>query len=207
MQDKNFNKRELEALRQIRNHIVHGKSPSVRDIQKALGYDSPRSAALLIDSLIGKKVLGRNAAGDLQIIKDIAVRQDSAQTVEVPLVGSVPAGTPMLAQENLEAMIPISKQLIKSGHRYFLLRVVGDSMNQVGIHNGDFVLVKQQPSAETGDIVVALIDEEATVKELHRTESAIILKPKSNNKEHKPIILTNDFQIQGIVLAGIKRKC
>jgi len=202
-QGPQFNKRELDALRHIRNFIVHGKSPSVRDIQKALGYDSPRSAALLIDALIEKKVLARNTTDELQIIKDISARQDNAQTIEVPLVGSVPAGTPMLAEENLEAMIPVSKQLIKPGNRYFLIRVVGDSMNQVGMHSGDFVLVKQQQSAETGDIVVALIDDDATVKEYHRTATTIVLKPRSKNKEHKPIILTNDFQIQGVVVATI----
>jgi repressor LexA len=76
-------------------------------------------------------------------------------------------------------------------------------MNEAGINEGDLVLVRQQPVAEDGDIVVALIDDEATVKELRRTKDALILKPKSSNKKHQPIILTDNFQIQGVVVTAV----
>lgn len=199
----NLNKKQIEAIKYIRNCIMHGRSPSVRDVQGVLGYESPRSAALIIDSLIEKKILNRKPDNSIQILKDIDDRPDHAQTVKVPLVGAVPCGAPMLAEENLEAMLSVSKELIKPGHRYFLLRASGDSMDRVGISDSALLLIKQQPAADNGQIVVALIDSEATVKEFHRTGESIILKPRSKNKTHKPIILTKDFQIQGIVVATI----
>ena len=76
-------------------------------------------------------------------------------------------------------------------------------MDEAGINEGNLVLVRQQSTADEGDNVVALIDDEATIKEFHRTGNMIVLKPKSSNKEHTPIILTNDFQIQGVVVATI----
>jgi repressor LexA len=196
----NLNKKQIESLKYIRNSIMHGYFPSVRDIQKVLGYKSPRSAALIIDSLIEKKILGRKPDNNIQILKDVGGRLDHAQTVEIPLIGMVPCGTPILAEENLEAMIPVSKGLTKPGHQYFLLRASGDSMDSVGISDGNLLLIKQQPTADNGQIVVALINNEATVKEFYRTSKAIILKPRSKNKTHKPIILTDDFQIQGVVV-------
>ena len=122
-----------------------------------------------------------------------------AKTVNVPLVGSVPCGTPVFAEENIEGVFPVSTKLARKPHRYFLLRAIGDSMNQKGIQDGNLVLVRQQQSAENGDRVVALIDEEATIKEFHRTSNAIILRPRSTNKRHHPIILTDDFQVLGVV--------
>ena len=74
-------------------------------------------------------------------------------------------------------------------------------MREAGIKDHDFVLVRQQPTAENGDIVAALIDDEATLKEFHRSEDAVILKPKSRNKKHQPIVLREDFQVQGVVVA------
>lgn len=76
-------------------------------------------------------------------------------------------------------------------------------MDEGGINNGDFVLVRQQSSAENGDTVVAIINDEATIKEFHSTKNAVILKPKSSNPQHVPIILTSDFQIQGVVVKTI----
>jgi repressor LexA len=116
----------------------------------------------------------------------------------------VACGVPILAEENIDAMIPVSVKLAKPPHKYFFLRAKGDSMNEVGINDGDMVLVKQQITANNGDIVVALIDDEATVKEFHRQGNTIILKPRSKNKKkHQPIILTRDFQVQGLVVSTI----
>jgi len=77
-------------------------------------------------------------------------------------------------------------------------------MNEKGINDGDLVLVRQQLTADNGDMIVALIDDEATIKEFYRLEDIIILKPRSTNKQHTPIVLTKDFQIQGIVVTAIR---
>lgn len=195
---------EMQALKFIRNTITHfGVGPSVRDLAKALEYSSPRSAAVIIQKLTDRGYLTRRSDGHLQLLRSPTEGKDAAQTVEVPLVGSVACGTPFLAQENVEAMISVSTKLARPPHRYFLLRAKGDSMNRAGIDDGSLVLVRQQQTADNGKIVVALIDDEATIKELHISREAIALKPRSTNPEHKPIILTRDFRVQGVVVTAL----
>ncbi|MCC6350527.1 MAG: repressor LexA [Candidatus Eisenbacteria bacterium] len=197
--------RETEALRYLRSRIVHGGgTPSVRDLRDALGFSSPNAAAHVIQRLIEAEYLRRRDDGRLQLLRDASGDPASARTVEVPLVGSVPCGAPLLAEENIEAMIPVSTRLAKPSHRYFLLRAQGDSMNRAGIEEGDLVLVRQQPTAENGDRVVALIDDEATLKEFRRTRDVVTLVPRSTNKRHRPILLSVDFQVQGVVQATIQ---
>ena len=197
--------KELEAVREIRNSLMHrGKIPSIRELMSSLDYRSPRSASVIVDRLIKKRVLRRKTDGSLQFLgnnlKDDTMR---AQTVDVPLVGSVACGAPILAEENIEAKIPVSIKLARPPHRYFLLKAKGDSMNQRGIDDGDVVLVRQQTAAKDGDTVVALIDNEATIKEFRIGKETYVLRPRSTNKTHQPIVLTKDFQIQGVVVRAI----
>jgi repressor LexA len=199
-----LSKKQVDAVRHIRNWIMHkGKTPSVRELMSALGYKSPRSAALIIEKLIQKSILRKRANGDLQLIKDIDADSVHARTVDIPLVGMVTCGVPILAQENIEGFIPVSVSLAKPGFKYFLLRAKGDSMNKAGINNGDLILVRRQSTAQNGDIVVALIDDEATVKEFQHSKNCVVLMPRSNNKNHKPIILTENFQVQGVAVTTI----
>jgi repressor LexA len=107
----------------------------------------------------------------------------------------------MLAEENVEAEIAVSTALAKPGSKYFLLRASGDSMNQAGINSGDLLLIRQQTTAENGQRVVALINDEATVKEFEKNGDVVILRPRSSSKEHKPIVLTDNCIIQGVVQA------
>jgi len=206
MNREKLTKKESEAIRLIRNFLMHnGHAPSVRQLMSLMGYRSPRSAAVIINQLIDKGILRRKPDGGLQLIKILEGDETRAQTIEVPLVGEVACGTPLLAEENIEAMIPVSTKLARSPHKYFLLKANGDSMNKAGIEDGDLVLVRQQPTAENSDVVVALIDDEATIKEFHFSNDAIMLKPKSRNKRHKPIVLDRGFQIQGIVVKSLPR--
>jgi repressor LexA len=198
----NLSNKELEALKIIRNSLVHqGRMPSVRELMIGLGYKSPRSSAVLLNNLEEKEILRKKLDGSYQIV-DFEIPADYgsiAQTVKIPLIGSVACGMPIFADENIEAEVSISVEMIKSGYKYFLLRAEGDSMNEAGISNGDLLLIRQQQDAGNGDRVLALIDEEATVKEYNKSGGMVILKPKSTNKTHQPIILTSDFRIQGIV--------
>ena len=198
--------KELEAVREIRNSLMHvGRIPSVRELMSSLGYRSPRSASLIIDQLVKKGVLRRKENGGLQFIKNLADDTSRAQTVDVPLIGMVACGTPMLAEENIQGMISVSTKLARPPHRYFLLKAKGDSMDQRGIDDGDLVLVRQQTTAKDGDTVVALIDDEATIKEFRIGGETFVLKPRSKNKQHQPIVLTKDFQIQGVVITTIPK--
>jgi len=204
MMKTQLNQKQADAVRCIRNWLMQkGETPSVRKLMTALGYKSPRSAALIIEELIEKGILKKRSNGDLQLVKDIGVDSGHARTVDIPLVGTVPCGVPILAQENIEGYIPVSVSLAKPGFKYFLLRAKGDSMNKAGINNGDLILVRQQSAAQNGDIVVALIDNEATVKEFQHSKNCIVLMPRSNNRKHTPIILTENFQVQGVAVTTI----
>ena len=201
MNTKALSPKEFKALFLIRDLLLYrDKTPSLRDIAKKLGFSSPRSASLIIERLEKKGYVKRTDGGSLRLLKDIDGKLQVNRTVEIPLVGTAPCGAPFLAEENLEAMIPVSQQLARPGAKYFLLHAEGDSMNLAGINDGDLVLVRQQPVADNGQRVVALIDGEATIKEFRKKNGKVLLMPRSKNKKHQPIILNADFMIQGVIV-------
>jgi repressor LexA len=200
MKTKLLTDKELEAFRAIRNSILHkGRAPLVRELMNELEYSSPRSVSYILEKLEEAGFISRPGRGQIRLKTDLPGSDSNAQTVDVPLVGSAPCGTPVFAEENIECTYPVSTALARKPYRYFLLRATGDSMNKAGIRDSNLVLVRQQQLASNGDIVVALIDGEATIKEFHRQSQAVILKPRSSNPKHKPIILTEDFQVLGVV--------
>lgn len=199
-----FSENERKGLRIIRSWFIQkGRKPSIRELTEEMGFGSTRSAFLLINRLIKKGVIIRKKDGTLQITSNLGETKFNAKTVDVPLVGTVSCGIPIFAKENIESYYPVSTTLAREGSKYFLLRAIGESMNKAGIKNGDIVLIRQQPTADSGQKVVALIDDEATIKVLKFSGDTVILEPKSTKKEYKPIILSRDFQIQGIVVATI----
>ncbi len=192
-------KKDLQGFAYIRNQVVHtGVMPSLREIGRVVGYNSPRSVQLMLERLQKRGFLSYSKG----VIKLFPKKTTSLteKTVGVPLVGSVACGLPSLAEQDPEAMVQVSTKLAKPGHIYFMLRAMGNSMNKSGINDKDLLLVRQQPTADPGEKVVALINDEATVKHFYQDKDFIILKPNSTDKSHKPIILSDDFIIQGIVL-------
>ena len=123
--------------------------------------------------------------------------------VNVSLVGSAPCGALLLAEENLMATIPVPAAAMRPGRVHFLLQARGDSMTEAGIEDGCLVLVRQQDHADDKDIVVALVDDEATIKELRRSGDAVSLVPKSSNSTHRTIELRRDFLVQGVAIATL----
>src|SRR3990167_2020043 len=155
--------KETQALREIRSSIINsGRCPSLRDLMNTLGDHSPRSAALVVNKLISKGILRRSRSGPLQLVRDLNDK-GNVQTVDVPLVGTASCGLPIFAEENIQARFPVSLQLARPPHKYFLVRAKGDSMNERGINEGDFILVRKQSSADNKDAVVVLVDNEVTV--------------------------------------------
>lgn len=204
MAKKNNNLREVDyrALRFIRHQIASGGgSPSVRELAKELDFKAPRSAALAVNRLIGAGYLKRRPDQSLQVLRLPDDLGGGERTVPVPLVGVAPCGAPFLAVENIEAMVPVSTKLATPGHRYFLLRVMGESMDRAGIPDGSLVLVRQQSTAEDGDVIVALVDDAATIKEFYRSRDAVILRPRSSNVRLQPILVTTNLTIQGRVVS------
>ena len=201
-----LSQQEIEALRQIRNIIMQsGRPPSVRALMKALGYSSPRSVSYLFEKLEKKKLIKRSGR-ELKITAGFEGDESRVNTIDIPLVGEVACGMPMLAEQNILDTIPVSIKLAPPPHKYFMLKAKGDSMDKKGINPGDLLLIRQQQTAKTGDLVVALINDEATVKEFRELEGAAALVPHSTNPKHKAVIIQEDFMIQGVVqkvLAGL----
>lgn len=203
MGEEQLSAKAKESFKHIRNWVMkYSVMPSVRELMQEMNYKSPRSAMLLMSELEENGFLERKEDGSYKMVKDLS-SNNTARTVAVPIVGSISCGVALLAEENIEAYIPVSTSLVKSGFKYFLLRAVGDSMDKAGINPGDLVLVKQQNTAENGQNVVALIDDDATLKEYQNNGNVVALLPRSSNPKHKPIILEREFQIQGIIITSI----
>ncbi|HEY4506928.1 MAG TPA: transcriptional repressor LexA [Candidatus Paceibacterota bacterium] len=193
-------KKDLQGYAYIRNQIVHsGVTPSLRDIGRVVGYSSPRSAQLMLERL--KKLHLISYSEGVYMLSKHNNGPSTEKTVDVPLVGSVACGMPSLAEQGPETLVRVSTKIARPGAVYFLLRATGTSMNKSGIKNGDLLLIRQQSTADEGERVVALIDDDATVKHLYHEKGVIILKPNSTDKSHKPIVLSDDFIIQGVVAA------
>lgn len=188
--------------------IKLGKPPTLEEIRQASNHNYISSVQRHVEELKNKGYLDHvpNQSRSLQ------PSHSHSQRINIPLIGNVAAGTPILAMENIEAYIPYEPTKIKVNLRdYFFLRAVGDSMNLAEfygrkIDNGDYVLVRKQNTADVGQIVVALIEDEATIKKYTQGEGHIILKPVSSNPANKPIYIFDDFHILGIVVDVIKRE-
>jgi repressor LexA len=201
--------RQRQVLEFIDSEIRHrGYPPSVREIGEAVGLSSSSTVHAHLAALQDKGYLNRDPAKPraLEVRLDI----DSGQPVErrpvrnVPLVGEVAAGVGVLAAENIEETLPVPEDFTGDGV-LFMLRVRGDSMIDAGILSGDYVVVRQQPTAETGDVVVAgLPDEEGTVKTFLRRRGKIVLRPENSSMEEM-IFDPSDITIYGKVVSLLRR--
>lgn len=192
---------DLKALAFIKKSFrLTGEAPSMEQIRVALGYKSKRSAWLIVHKLAKHELIKYDNA-QITLLGDHTEVGES--TVPVPLIGSVAAGAPSLAEQRNEGVVRISTQIAKPGRKYFLLRADGNSMNQAGIQDGDLMLIRQEVTAQPGEIVVALIDDEATVKFFERQGDHYLLRPKSSDPRHRPIIVHADLRIQGVFVTVI----
>jgi repressor LexA len=175
-----------KSYNMINSYVQNRRQPSIDDLFRI-------AEILNVDP---KELLDNKKKKEAKIIQ---LENSHAETTKIPILGRVACGAPIFAEENIEAYISVSNELLNSSNKYFILRASGDSMDESGINDGDLVLIKQQQTANNGDRVVALIDEEATIKELQKKDNMIVLKPQSSNNTHQPIILTTNFRIQGVV--------
>ncbi|MCL2387193.1 MAG: transcriptional repressor LexA [Defluviitaleaceae bacterium] len=179
----------------------NGYPPTVREICDAVGLSSTSTVHAHLETLEKKGYIRRSPTKNrsTEILEEDFY--NSRELVNVPIVGRVAAGMPILAEENIEDTFPIPIDYVKNDS-CFMLHVKGDSMIDEGIFDGDLVLVRQQPDANDGDIIIALIDDSATVKTFHRDGENIRLSPA--NKAFAPII-TRECNVQGKVIGLYRR--
>ena len=211
MSDK-VTKRQQAVLDCIEECIREkGYGPTVREICSHLGLSSPSTVHVHLKALEDKGLIKRDPMKSRSITlarpKDESLEVSNViapsfgRVVEVPLVGNVAAGSPILAEENITDTMTLPTDIVGDAPS-FMLSVRGDSMIETGINDGDYVVVKEQPVANNGDIVVALIDDGATVKRFYREKDYIRLQPENSSMD--PII-TRDCSIAGKVVAVFRR--
>jgi len=210
--------RQRKVLQVIRESVQRrGYPPSMREIGEAVGLTSTSSVSYQLSTLQAKGYLRRDAGRprtvEVRLPGHPAVRPEpdidddtpmdiaSQEAAYVPLVGRIAAGGPILAEESIEDIFPLPRQIVGEGN-LFLLKVVGDSMINAAIADGDWVVVRQQPVAENGDIVAAMIDGEATVKTFKRSADHIWLMP--HNPAYTPIP-GDEAEILGKIVAVLRR--
>jgi len=180
----------------------NGPSPTLEELRIFLKYPRISSVQRHTDALKRKGYLEQSRGLSAPV---------SNEKVQIPLVGNVACGTPLLATQNIEAYVTYDKSLLSGNPSdYFFLRAVGDSMNMADVQgkvidDGDFVLAKKQNAANFGEKVVALLGDEATIKYLKNENGHIVLNPKSSNLANKPIYISDDLLVQGIVVDVIKK--
>ena len=197
-----ISKKQTEILEYIKSQILNkGYPPSVRDICEAVDLKSTSSVHSHLETLEKNGYIRRDPTKPraIEIIDDNfnLVRRE---VVNVPIVGRVAAGQPILAVENVESYFPIPMEFMPN-EQCFMLKVQGDSMINAGIFDGDTILVEQRQTARNGDMVVALVDDSATVKTFYQEADHIRLQPENDSME--PIIVP-DCQILGKVF-GVMR--
>lgn len=198
-----------DRQRQILDFILaeinrKGYPPSVREIGQAVGLTSSSTVHSHLAALERKGYIRRDPTKPRALeIMDFRLTNKGIspdKVKNVPLVGRVAAGTPLFAQENIEDNFALPAEI--AGEDAFMLKVKGSSMIEAGILDGDFLIVRQQPTARDGDIVVALIDDESTVKRFYKKRDRVILK--AENKSMEPIIV-RDVKILGKVVGLIRK--
>lgn len=188
-----------------------GYGPTVREICQSLGLSSPSTVHVHLKALEEKGLIKRDPLksrsitlthphDEASVIENV-IAPSFGRAVEVPLVGNVAAGSPILAEENITDTMTLPTDIVGDAPS-FMLSVRGDSMIEAGINDGDYVVVKEQPVANNGDIVVALIDDGATMKRFYREKDHIRLQPENSSMD--PII-TRDCSIAGKVVAVFRR--
>ena len=209
MKKDKLTKRQQQVLDYIRECIEEKHyPPSVREIGEAIGLSSPSTVHGHLNALEKKGYIKREGSKSRSMTitnkseapkapHDVRIppQLDSHALVTLPLVGRVAAGTPILAEQNIEEEVPLPTSLFGDANS-FLLTVRGDSMINAGIFEGDTLLVREQKTATNGDIVVAMIDDGATVKTYYKEKDCIRLQPQNDSMEP---ILTRDAQIIGVV--------
>lgn len=208
---KGLTPRQEEILEYIKKYSKENRMPpTVREIGNRFEISSTNGVRSILAALIKKGYINRSPrlSRGIEILNtgDEAEQNEPVNnTIEIPIVGRVAAGTPILAVQNLEGTVTIDRDFLACRSDVFALRVKGDSMINAGIFDGDLIFARQQKTADRGEIIVAQVDNEATVKYYHPAADHVELRPANPN--YRPIVVKKDkdFSIAGRVI-GVMRK-
>lgn len=202
MPNRKITPKQQEILDYIKKEILEkGYPPAVRDICQAVHLKSTSSVHSHLETLEKNGFIRRDPTKPRAIeILDEDFYMNRKEMVQIPVVGNVAAGTPILAVENIEDYFPMPVNMLPNKD-LFILRVKGDSMINMGILNGDFVIVAHSDTAENGEVVVALVDDSATVKRFYKENGYYRLQPENDTME--PIIVP-EVMIQGKVVGLLR---
>jgi len=199
---KELTKRQKEVLNSIvKFQNNNERPPSLLDLQDMLNIGTPRGVSIHLDALEKKGYIKKDStARSIRVLKE-ADEKILKDIIFLPLLGRIRAGEPSFAEELIEEYIPVPRQIVGNRRDAFLLKVYGDSMNNAHILEGDFVVVQPGITAFSGDIVVALTEDDATLKRLVKKDDGLYLMPESSNPKYKPRKITRDHIIQGKVIS------
>jgi repressor LexA len=202
--ERDLTDRQRQVLDYIKAEVrLKGFPPTVRDIGQAVGLSSSSTVHAHLAALEHKGLIRRDPSKPraLEVLGRESALPTRGDLVELPVVGAVAAGSPILAAENVESVMSLPTEVVRDDAT-FVLRVKGDSMVDAGILDGDYVVVRQQSTAVNGDIVVALLGDEATVKRFFREADRIRLQPENASMDP---IYTRDVSVVGKVTAVFRR--
>lgn len=200
---KGLTTKQQRVLDVIRGAMRHrGQPPTVREIGKEIGVQSSCTVQRHLDALERKGFISRNRYKYRSIELTDSPIPPFVRAVNVPILGQIAAGAPILAEQNIEDTFPLPMELVDDGDDVFMLRVRGDSMINAGIFDGDLVAIRQQPTASNGEIVAAMIEDEATVKRFYKDGRKV--KLVAENEAYEPIV-TDQCQILGKVILSIRQ--
>lgn len=208
MVDSELTTRQQQVLDVILGTLRdRGYPPTVREIGEAVGLSSPSTVHSHLNALMKAGYIRKDPSKPRAIEVIDTGRDDvsllRAPVRDVPLVGNIAAGSPILADEDIEEIYPLPTELV-GDDPVFMLRIRGDSMIDIGIFDRDYVVVKRQPTARDGQVVAALVNgEEATVKRLQRLDGRVVLK--AENPDFPPMVYSDGVEILGVVVAVLRR--
>lgn len=202
---KTLTPRQRQVLDFITDHICeHGFAPSIREICTAMGIKSTNGVSEHIETLCRKGYLLRDAQRNLaRAIRPKHLPTGNRGTLEIPLLGKVTAGAPRLAVEESEERLCVDRSLLGEERDVFALRIVGESMIERGIHDGDLVFVRQTRDAKDGDVVIALIGDEATCKLFYSEPSRRRIRLQPANAAMEPIYVAKDVFRETMILGVV----
>ncbi len=202
---EDLNQREIDILLQVKRYIeTIGYPPTVRELCTATGIKSTSTVHYALNKLetagyIRRNPLKTRAIELIQQDEDFLLAKK--KTVDVPIVGSVTAGVPILAVENIEDTMPLPAEFVRD-RALFILRVSGESMINIGIMDGDFVIIQKTPTASNGQRVLALLEDEATIKTFYKEDQGFRLQPENDFMEP---IYTRELEILGVIVGLYRR--